>query len=73
MTSIDLPGVQGSAIADWGQKPISAMIKLIRAKARHDKEIADAVLAAPDRAFRVETHRGIHVRRGLVVLQQGFD
>jgi hypothetical protein len=73
MTSISLPGVVGAEVADWGRKSVVEMLSLIRAKARLDKAVAEAILAAPDRAFCVETYLGVHVRRSRVTLQQGSE
>jgi hypothetical protein len=47
------------------------MIAIIRDHARRDKEAAEAILAAPDEAFTVETYVGVHVRRDRKVLQAG--
>jgi hypothetical protein len=69
MTSIRLPGTFGSGVADHGRRTVPEMIKIIRRKAEHDRIIANAILAAPDGEFLVETYEGIHVRRNKVVLQ----
>ena len=71
MTSIDLPGVSGSGLADWGRLTADEMIGQIRRKAACDKRIADAILAAPDEAFQVETYLGPWVQRKREVIQEG--
>jgi hypothetical protein len=70
MTSISLPGCVGSGLADWGRKTPAEMIAQYRAYARHLREHADAVLAAPDDAFRVETYVGEYKRHRREVLQE---
>jgi hypothetical protein len=69
MTSIRLPSTFGSGVADHGRKTVPEMINLIRSKAEHDRAIANAILAAPDCEFLVETYEGVHVRRNKVALQ----
>jgi hypothetical protein len=69
MTSIRLPGFSGSAVADWGRKTVPDMIKFIRSKAEHDRVVANAILAATDWDFFVETYEGVHIRRNKVTLQ----
>ncbi len=71
MTSINLPGVFGSGLADWGEKSVAEMVDQVRAHARHHKEVAEAVLAAADSDFYVSTYRGVHVQRDRRVLQEG--
>lgn len=71
LTSIKLPGVQSSGIADWGRKTPEEMITQIRSWAANNKAIADAILAAPDEAFQVETYTGVIVQRNKTVLQEG--
>jgi hypothetical protein len=69
MTSINLPGIFGSGVADWGRKTAAEMIVILRMKAEHDKRIAEAILAAPDEYFQVETYLGVHVRRSREIVQ----
>ena len=70
MTSIHLPGTpNGAGYADWGRKTPKEMIATIRAHAAYQKEWADAVLAAPDEAFQVETYVGVHVKKNREVIQ----
>ena len=71
LTSINLPGVFGSGLADWGRKTPAEMIAKLRAKATEDKAVADAVLAASDGDFHVQTYVGVHVERKKEVLQEG--
>jgi hypothetical protein len=69
LTSIALRNLPG--VAEWGLKTVPEMIALIREHAARQKAEAEAVLAAPDADFRVETYLGVHVRRKLAVLQEG--
>jgi hypothetical protein len=72
MTSITLPGrPTGAGLADWGRRAVPEMIAQIRAKAAHDKAEAEAILAASDEDFRVDTYTGVHVQRNREVLQPG--
>jgi hypothetical protein len=72
MTSVHLPGLNaGSGLADWGRKTPAEMISLIREHAAHQKQQAEAILAASDDEFRVETYVGVYVRRSKIVLQEG--
>lgn len=72
MTSIYLASLcRGRGWAEWGRKTPAEMIAIIRDHARRDKEAAEAILAAPDEAFTVETYVGVHVRRDRKVLQAG--
>ena len=71
MTSINLPGVSGSGMADYGRKPVAEMIELLRASARDQIAQANAILEAQDTDFRVCTFRGIYVQRDKVILQEG--
>lgn len=68
LTSIRLPGI-GAGLAEWGRETPSHMIELYRRYARSELEKAQAVLAAPDEAFEVETYTGVQVRRNREVLQ----
>ena len=72
MTSIDLPGVFNSGWADYGRKTPAEMIAYMRRHAEDKKREAEAVLAAADADFRVETYRGIYVKRDREVLQAGL-
>jgi hypothetical protein len=69
MMTICLPGVFGSGIADWGKKTVPEMIAMLRKYAEHEKGVAEAILAASDEQFLVETYIGVHVMRNKVVLQ----
>jgi hypothetical protein len=71
LTGIDLPGVWGSGLADWGRKDPAEMIKMLRAKAADDKATAEKILAASDADFHIQTYVGVHRRRQVEVLQQG--
>ena len=71
LTSIDLPGVFNSGLADWGRKTPAEMIAMLREKAADDKATAEAILAAPDEYFHVQTYVGVHVRKDRTVLRQG--
>ena len=69
MTAISLPGVWGAGYAVHGKSSIADMLGLIRAHAFSQKQMAEAVLAASDNDFLVETYVGVHVRKNREVLQ----
>lgn len=72
MTSIRLPGLRGgTGIADWGRKTPKEMIEMIRCKAEEDLKNSQAILAAEDSDFNIETYVGVHVQRSREVIQQG--
>ncbi len=68
-TSVHLPGIFGSGVADWGRRTVPEMIAQLRSKAEHDKAIAEAILSASDDQFHVETYVGVHRRRDRSVMQ----
>lgn len=70
-TSIFIPGSKWNGLADWGRVTPEEMIKQARAYGRHLREQADAIEAAVDADFQVETYLGQHVRRNREVLQAG--
>lgn len=71
MTSITLAGTSG--LGEWGRRTPAEMIAKYRKYAEYRLREAEAILAAPDDAFRVCTYVGVHVRRSLEVLQGGSD
>lgn len=72
MTSICLPSLRrGAGLAEYGRLPVAEMIAIIRRNAEHRKAEAEAILAAADTDFRVETYVGIHVQRKREILQEG--
>lgn len=71
MTSIHLPGVRDSGYADWGSRSVTEMIALLRQKARDERAVAEAILAASDDDFHVETYYGVYVHRNAEILQNG--
>lgn len=73
MTGIELPGNKsaGPGLAEWGRKTPEEMIRRYRAYAAAQLAEAQAILSAPDEAFRVETYTGVHVQRNKEVLQEG--
>jgi hypothetical protein len=72
MTSVELPELGGQyGWAEWGRKPVLEMITMLREKASRDKAAAEAILAASDEDFHVETYVGVHVQRNRTVLQPG--
>ena len=71
LTSIELPGCVGSGFSDWGRKTPAEMIAQLRENATITKTVVDAILAAADNDFRVETHTGVVVRRNKTILQPG--
>ena len=68
MTSIRLPGSKHVGLADHGRKTREEMIDLIRSHAEHQKAVADAILAAADDDFLVETYTGVYVQRNREVV-----
>jgi len=75
MTSIELPGqfvdlVGGLAV--HGRETVEQMIVQLRASAARQLAAVQAVLDAPDDAFRVETYRGPFAQRDREVLQEGY-
>lgn len=71
MTAIFLPGEYGSGLADRGRKTVPEMIATLRAYAAQQKAAYEAILAASDDDFRVETYVGVHVQRERVIWQKG--
>jgi hypothetical protein len=72
MTSIHLPGLaSGSGLADWGRQDAATMIAQIRRYALQQKEWAEAILAAADEDFMVNTYVGVHVQRNREIIQKG--
>lgn len=72
MTDIGLPGLpMGRGYMEYGRKSAEHMIAKLRRIARNDLRAAQAILDAPDEAFRVETFTGIHVQRNREVIQEG--
>lgn len=71
MTTIDLPGIRDSGYAEYGRKTVQEMIKIVRNRAVYQQQVAAAILAAPNEAFHIETHRGVHVWRDRKILQTG--
>ena len=71
MTSIELPGLFGSGLAEWGRKTPAEMIERYRSYAQSQIDLYAAILAAPDEDYRIETYRGVHVQRDTEVLQEG--
>ncbi|MDR6867508.1 hypothetical protein J2Y69_002112 [Microbacterium resistens] len=56
---------------DYGRQTPEYMISELRRIARGNLRASQAILDAPDEAFRVETFTGIHVQRNREVLQEG--
>ncbi|WP_025157258.1 hypothetical protein [Leifsonia aquatica] len=55
----------GAGLMDYGRKTRAEMIAALRKGAERDKARADAILAASDEEFVVETHTGVLVRRNV--------
>lgn len=70
-TTIELGTVGG--MSDYGRKTPAEMIATYRRYAEAQLAEAQAVLAAPDDAFRVYTHTGVHCVRHIEVLQEGSE
>jgi hypothetical protein len=71
MTYIRLRTTDDPGFADRGLVPAAAMIAAYREKARRELEAAQAILAAPDDAFHIETYVGVYVMRNRRVIQEG--
>ena len=71
MTSIHLPEQAVQGYADYGKKTSAEMIAAYRAIAREKKFEAEAILAAVDEDFRIDTYRGIHAQRDRKIIQEG--
>lgn len=72
MTAIRLPSLpRGTGWAEWGYKEPSEMIAIIRELATIQLQQAQAILAADDADFMVETYKGPYAMRNRVVLQEG--
>jgi len=73
MTSIHLPGLRrGAGIGELGRVPAAEMIAIIRRSAERHKEEAEAILAAADEDFHIETYLGVSVKRNREVIQEGL-
>lgn len=72
MTGIGLPGLpNGAGIQDYGRQTPKHMIKMLRDWALYQKTNADAILAAKDEDFKIETYVGSLVQKNKEVLQEG--
>lgn len=71
LTSIWIMDEDGSGIAEWGRVSVPEMIQKFRLYAERKKREAEMVLNALDSDFRIETYRGVHVKRDREVLQEG--
>ena len=71
LTAIYLPSLRrGAGRAEYGRLTVSEMIAIIRRSAELQKAEAEAILAADDADFQVETYVGVHAQRQLEVIQQ---
>lgn len=72
MTSITLGRDSAfNGVAEWGECSIKHMVEVARKHSKWLRAQADAIDAAADSDFHVETYRGVHVQRNLKVLQEG--
>lgn len=71
LTEINLPGIDGSGIANWGERSPAEMVAYIRSHFQREKGIAEMVLAAADEDFRIGVVKGVHARRRVRLLQDG--
>lgn len=62
MTVARLPGCFGAGIMDYGRLTRAEIIRQLREHAKHEKERAEKILAAPDDAFECRIVRGVHVQ-----------
>ena len=70
-TSIKLPGVPGSGLADWGRKTPEEMIAYLHKHCESQIALYTAMKNAFDADYRIETYVGVHVQRNKEVLQPG--
>ncbi len=71
-TSGHLPGTDAdSGICIEGRVPIADVVDIIRQRARRAKADAEEILAAAATDFRVETFRGVWVKKNKEILQVG--
>ena len=61
----------GSGLAEWGRKTPAHMVTRYRQYANSLIAEGQAILAAADADFHVETYTGVHVNRNREVLQEG--
>lgn len=71
LTSISLPGLFGSGLAEYGRKSPGEMVAAVRKYAAAQHALYGAILAAEDADFRIETYVGVLVQRNSEVLQDG--
>ncbi|XAI96868.1 hypothetical protein [Synechococcus phage Ssp-JY40] len=70
MTAIYLPSLRrGAGRAEYGWLEPSEMIAIIRRSAEAQKAEAEAILAADDADFQVETYIGVHAQRQREIIQ----
>lgn len=70
ITSIHLPKAPGSpGVAKEGEQTVEVMIKELREYAAHLRAEAEAVEAAADHEFQIESYNGVFVQRGRRELQ----
>lgn len=72
-TSISLPGSDAAGWAERDRIPAGDMIATYRDLATRRLREAREVLDAPDDAFRITTHRGIHAQRDRKIIQPGQE
>ena len=70
MTSITLPNVWGSGLANYGRQTPEEMIRQIRAYAKFQADIMTQILTAADEDFQIETYVGVHVKNKCEYLQK---
>lgn len=71
MTSVGIKGLpMGTGLMEYGRVSRAEMIAKVRKMYERQAEIAKAVLEAPDEAFEVTTHTGIHVQRNVELVTE---
>lgn len=72
LTRIELPGQKWSGLGEWGRVSAEEMIRVARYHSAKLRAVADAIDAAKDEDFRIESARGVHVRKNVTVIQSGI-
>lgn len=71
-TTIHLPGLpSGAGWMEHGDVPAGELIASYRRNAQRDLEHAQAILAAADEDFRIETAYGVYVQKKRHIIQPG--
>lgn len=69
LTSIRVPGVFCSGVADWGEKTAEEMIAYVRDYAQQQVDLHQKILDTQDDQFEIEVYRGPIARKHIKWLQ----